>query len=555
MSTQTERAWLFGPAPDLLLGSGLLYLIILCFLMVGGAAVQGVIPYRFFAYAILLFSGAHYGATLVRVYEHEEQRRAYRGYTVHTTALLLTILVAAVYSPVLGSIFITVYLTWSPWHYSGQNYGIALMMLHRRGVSPSPTAKRALYSSFVLSTAAALLNFHFEGGLGMFDPLGYGATDASGYQFVSLQLPGVLRNVLMPVVGAAYLASIVVAITLLLRSGAGTKIIPVVLIVLAQAAWFSIPHLGYYFPVGAHIPVLNLRSGQDFQAYFVWAALGHAVQYLWITAYYARKDQRWSGYGSYFGKTFVFGNAVWAAPVLFLAPDIVRGVEYEGGLAMCVAATVNLHHFILDGAIWKLRNPKIAAVLLRTENSTNVNATARSFAPWKSRVAWSVVAAFCFLKLLSEFEIETRFPSSLFNRDYQSAASILDRAAWYGRDSSVLRADLANRLVQEQRSLAALPQYWRSLELQPAAHGYAAVADLTTRQIGPAQALYAYDQGLDHFPDDVGLNRGKGHLLVRLNRLDEAVPFLEFAAQANPEDEATQEALERARGQIEPRDS
>lgn len=552
MSNRQERAWLFGPIPDLFLGSGLLYLVILGVLIAGGAAAQGAIPYRYFAYAILLFSGAHYGATLLRVYEHETERRTYKNFTLHATLLLVALLMGALHSPFLGSTFITIYLTWSPWHYSGQNYGISLMMLRRRGVDPSPLAKRALYATFVLSFASVVLNFHFEGGLGQADPLGYAATATSGYQFVSLDFPGALRGILMPLVGGAYLICVVVAFGLLLRGGAGRRMLPTALLVVIQAAWFSIPHLGYYFELGRDIPVLNLRAGADFQAYFVWVALGHAIQYLWITTYYARNDDRWKGYGNYLGKAFVFGNAVWAAPVLLFAPDWFRGAEYEGGLALCVAAAVNLHHFVLDGAIWKLRNPKVAAVLLRNADGDGASDRApRATSPWPARVAWSLAVFFCVLKIVPEVELESRFPSALFHREYDRAMAILDRAAWYGRDASLLRVELANRLVQEQRFLEALPQYWRSLELEPAAHGFAAVGDLTERQIGPQQALYAYKTGLEHFPEDAELHRRMGFLLARLNRPQEALPHLEFAHHALPEDEHTRAGLERVRKKLE----
>ena len=35
-------------------------------------------------------------------------------------------------------------------------------------------------------------------------------------------------------------------------------------------------------------------------------------------------------------------------------------------VVLLVASVVNLHHFVLDGAIWKLRDGRVARVLLRT---------------------------------------------------------------------------------------------------------------------------------------------------------------------------------------------
>ena len=413
MTTREQSPWLFGPAPDLLLGSGALYLMILSLLVLGGEPAQGAVPALVFSFAILIFSGAHYGATLLRIYEHESERRTYRNFSVYATALLIAMILVALHSPLIGSILITVYLTWSPWHYSGQNYGIAVMMLRRRGVEITPSAKRWFHATFVLSYLSVFLNFHFEGGIGQSDPLGYTATASSGFGFIALGLPGILRAVLMPAVGIAYLVSVAVSGFLLRRTGGSRALVPAALLVCVQAAWFSIPHLGYHFAIGADIPVLNLRPGRNFQAYFVWVALGHALQYLWITTYYARSDRRWKGYGNYLGKAFVFGNAVWAAPVILLAPDLFRGADYDTGLAMCVAATVNLQHFVLDGAIWKLRNPRIAAILLE-QHPDQAAATQRArSAAWIPRLAWACAGLLCLLNVVAKIEIESRFNAAL----------------------------------------------------------------------------------------------------------------------------------------------
>ncbi len=46
------------------------------------------------------------------------------------------------YSPTVGSWLLTLNLTWSPWYYTSQNYGIVLTYLHRRGVDVTPDLKR-----------------------------------------------------------------------------------------------------------------------------------------------------------------------------------------------------------------------------------------------------------------------------------------------------------------------------------------------------------------------------------------------------------------------------
>jgi hypothetical protein len=68
--------WLFGPAPDLLLGCGLLYVFIFALYALGGEGIRASEAPYLFPLLVLLFSTPHYGATLLRVYEQRSSRRA-----------------------------------------------------------------------------------------------------------------------------------------------------------------------------------------------------------------------------------------------------------------------------------------------------------------------------------------------------------------------------------------------------------------------------------------------------------------------------------------------
>ena len=547
MSSRGSSPWLFGAAPDLLFGAGLLYALVLVAVTVGGSVTAGIIPASILPFLVLIFSGAHYGGTLLRVFEYADDRRTYRTFTVYATGLMLALLLGALHSPVAGSLLITIYLTWSPWHYTGQNYGIALMFLRRRGVEISPAAKRWLYASFVCSYLSVFVNFHFDGGVGQADPLGYTAVGSSGFEFVSLGLPGVVRSILLPLIALGAVGSIAVAGFLLVRASSFRAVGPAALVVFTQAAWFSIPHLSFFFEIGGFIPALSLDREGSFQSYFVWAALGHAVQYLWITSYYARRDERWRGFSSYLTKAFVFGNAVWATPLVLFGPDTLGRPDYGGGLALCVAAAVNLHHFIVDGAIWKLRNPKVAAVLLHSQSSDPIEPSTGVSAAWKRRLAWSLATLFCFFKVVPEFEIERRLPRALASGNFAEAEAILDRAAWYGRDSSETRTLLANTQIQNRKPMDALSNYWRSLELRPHPDGYAQVGVLVASIHGLDLALPAWKKGLAKYPDDFDLNRRLGLALLELRRANQATPYLEAAAKLRPDDASVNAALDKSR--------
>jgi tetratricopeptide (TPR) repeat protein len=321
---------------------------------------------------------------------------------------------------------------------------------------------------------------------------------------MSIGLPGGMRAIRMPVVGLGYAVSILATIGLLLRAGNWRTIAPATLVMLTQAVWFSIPHIGFYLDWTTGIPALNPVGGDRFRFYFLWTAVGHAAQYLWITAYYAKANRRWGGYGKYFAKTFVFGNAVWAAPVLILGPESFGKPDFESGLAMCVASAVNLHHFVLDGAIWKLRNPKIANVLLRSHADRSSADNPTRAGPWKNR------------------------------------------AAYYGRDSSGGRARLANGHVKTQDPWRSIPQYWRSLKFQPQADGFLQLGLLSLKLEGREEALRTWSRGLEEFPDDFGLNERLGVTPLRAQRNSEAIPYLERALEIRPDHPATIRSLKSA---------
>jgi hypothetical protein len=119
-------------------------------LVLPGPSVRAFQPLYLAPLLMLVISTPHYGATLIRVYEQRSERRAYAFFTVWTTLALLVLFVWGIRDAAVGTVLFTVYLTWSPWHYTGQNYGIAVMFMRRRGIDPG-SVKRWLYSCFILS--------------------------------------------------------------------------------------------------------------------------------------------------------------------------------------------------------------------------------------------------------------------------------------------------------------------------------------------------------------------------------------------------------------------
>jgi hypothetical protein len=63
---------------------------------------------------VLVISIPHYGGTLVRVYRQREERRKYAVFTLYATVFLCAWFAVGTYNMMLGSLMVTLYLTWSP---------------------------------------------------------------------------------------------------------------------------------------------------------------------------------------------------------------------------------------------------------------------------------------------------------------------------------------------------------------------------------------------------------------------------------------------------------
>ena len=49
---------------------------------------------------------------------------------------------------------------WSPWHYTGQNFGLLMMFLRRAGIDVSPVERKRLHVAFVASYVMLMAAFN-----------------------------------------------------------------------------------------------------------------------------------------------------------------------------------------------------------------------------------------------------------------------------------------------------------------------------------------------------------------------------------------------------------
>ena len=349
--------WIYNPWLDLIVGCGAWSapLLLIAYLSITANTLTWSVAFYGLA---LFFNYPHYMATIYRAYHREADFNRYRIFTVHITFLvLLTAVLSHFWFSALPWIF-TLYLTGSPWHYSGQNYGLFMMFARRAGAEPTRKQRHAIYSAFLLSYAILFVNFHTGPSA---DPL-----------FISLNLPGRFSSALLIVLAVAFIGCSAYGLSSLIGQTGWRGMVPSLTLFATQFTWFLLPTV-LSLGDGFHVPQSRYSTGV--------LAVMHSAQYLWITSYYARREALAEGRSSwrpfaYFailiaGGIALFIPAPWVASHVFHF-DFTRSF-------LIFTALVNIHHFILDGAIWKLREGRIAALLVHSQvRATEAATQARS---------------------------------------------------------------------------------------------------------------------------------------------------------------------------------
>ena len=273
----------------------------------------------------------HFSATSYRLLRVPENRREFPLTTYVIPVVVGAAIVASLRSPTgVAPYFIKFFMLWSPYHFTAQSLGISLLYARRAGYDISTGERRALavflFGTFLVSTARA-------------------ETSVSRHSFVGIPYPGlgvpgelvIALTILMYVGGFQFLLS---AFQRYRRTG---ERLPLILptVAVAQYVWFV---LGYHAP-----------------SFYVFVPAFHALQYLLIAWVMELKENR-SGRST--GQiSIVWGvvNVVGGAGLFWALPRAVSsfGVPLDLALAVLVAG-IQIHHFFVDGVIWKLRNPRVA---------------------------------------------------------------------------------------------------------------------------------------------------------------------------------------------------
>lgn len=509
-SKQQSALWVYNPWLDLIVGCGAWSLPLLLISYVSLASSARMWSVVFYALA-LLFNYPHYMATIYRAYHRAEDFEKYRIFTVHITALLLLTLVLSHFWLGLLPWIFTIYLTWSPWHYSGQNYGLFMMFARRAGANPDKRTRGALYGAFIVSYLVLFLGFHTGASS---DPL-----------FLSLGIPSIVSRWEQIILIAAFVVLSVFGFSRLSKETGWRPLLPSVTLFSSQFLWFLLPAA---ISLLRHLDIPQSRYSNGV------LAVMHSAQYLWITSYYARREATSEGterQGSGWRPLAYFGILVVGGIALFIpGPWLASRAFHHDFTAsfLIFGALVNIHHFILDGAIWKLRDGRIASLLLNSKGKVE-EAMANAGGSLANKIRWvagdtpgarrlQITAAVLLLGWGTLDQV--RHYLALRSDDVNS----LQRAAALDSFDSQLQMRLARKELDNGNAQQAESAWRRAMQANPTDPGpQQALLKFLLDQKRFDEAFSLTDTSLKHFPKDPNLLVDHGILALQFDHADVAL--------------------------------
>ncbi|MDJ0926968.1 MAG: hypothetical protein QNJ73_04880 [Gammaproteobacteria bacterium] len=283
---------------------------------------------------VLLANSAHFAASTVRLYSKPAYYQEFRFLAFGFPAVTLAVLVLAIAFPGEAGRYLQVlYLTWAPFHYAKQVYGLSLMYSFRSGLRLGTGDKRLVYWTAMMPFLYALFSGSPHMGVGWL--LSPEILAARPWLLEGLQT---VRSLL----GVLVYAMPVLLFGWFWKSKSAPPPLMVASLLLSNALWWT-----------------SLSFGEA----FVVATIGHGIQYLAIMLiYHVREQMReptntrsWLTHASlFYAKCVVLGYAIFNVwPWVF----VWAGAGFAESMLMCVAV-INIHHFIVDAYIWRLRVPQ-----------------------------------------------------------------------------------------------------------------------------------------------------------------------------------------------------
>jgi hypothetical protein len=282
-------------------------------------------------YIFLLNNSCHFAASTVRLYTKPGATAALPFLSMMFPLVAFAVLtVCMVYPDDFGHAFNSLYLTWSPFHYAAQAYGLAVMYSYRSGCLLEKADKRLLWW---VSMVPFFYAFMYA------DDVGVRWLAPGLWDLAYLKAPRTMYALSYVFYALGFAAPVLLYLKVWMGKKAAPMPLIAVMAIIANTIWFFV--------------LAPLQA-------FTWATLFHGIQYLAIIIIFHVKDQMARPENRH---RVLYHVVTFYLLCLCLAYALFQCVPMAYKLAgfgnpesvLLVAAAINIHHFIVDAYIWRLK--------------------------------------------------------------------------------------------------------------------------------------------------------------------------------------------------------
>ncbi len=325
------------------------------FLFVGGASIVAFVLMSLFytdqrtpevislgVFLMWVINWPHFSMSTYRLYQSKSHLRQF-PFTAYVIPWIVLggVVLSFAYPEQIAPYFVKLFLLWSPYHFSGQTIGITMIYARRCGVTLGTWERRALnafvYGTFLLSSIRAEVS-------------------REGYDYYGVHYPtfGVPEWAVTLTEYWFWAAAVIFAGLVVAWCIRHKRVMPVIVILpaITQYIWF--------------VQSIYMPSFQEFVPMF------HSLQYIliaWSIQLKIKLDTKRLQPSKRFviAETSRWGviNLAGGAALFYMLPTIGASAGYPPLFAEgVIIAAVQIHHFFVDGVIWKLRHESVSHPLM-----------------------------------------------------------------------------------------------------------------------------------------------------------------------------------------------